>query len=334
MARTAEENRFQRAAIAKFIAGQPADAPIRAIVASEAVQKTLTAFEVADDAALAAQARYRCWGRRGLRATTLGIIIGALLLLPLDQWFDGKPRLIVGGLQTLALVFTFAAILLIRWLKPLDQWLTHRAGAEQWRGRLFSAIVNAPAPAGTTAAVLTLQKLDLLTAAHINDQLQFLDDRAGAHRKVASLFSPIRIAGYLLILCAAVLGLAALINAAGVPIPDSLRWLVDVLVLPDANRWQLGITTMASGILAHATARSLMEEDERKAELYTVTAQKLRRLVERDLGKVQAAAARGDEAALKTYFKDARTIMEQEHAVWSFIRPADDAPSDTSDQKF
>lgn len=329
MAGKVEDQRYQRIAISKFVAGQPADAPIRAIIASEAVQKTLAAFETADEDALAAQARYRCWGRRGLRATTLGIIIGALLLLPLDQWLDGTPRLVVGGLQTLALVITFAAILLILWLKPLDQWLIHRADAEQLRGRLFSAIVNAPAPAGTTAAVLTLQKLDLLTTAHINDQLQFLDNRAREHRKVASLFSPIRIAGYLLILCAAVLGLAALVNAAGVPIPDTMRWLVDVLVLPDANRWQLGITTMASGILAHATARSLMEEDERKAALYTVTAKKLRRLIERDLAKVQAAAARGDEAALKTYFKDARTIMEQEHAVWSFIRPADDAPGET-----
>ena len=67
-----------------------------------------------------------------------------------------------------------------------------------------------------------------------------------------------------------------------------------------------------------------MEEDERKAALYAVTAKKLRRLIDRDLSKVQTATANGDETALRTFFAEARSILEQEHAVWSFIRPSDD----------
>ncbi len=135
-----------------------------------------------------------------------------------------------------------------------------------------------------------------------------------------------RILGYLLIVGAGVLGLAALINGLGIPLPNALKRLVDLLVLPDANRWQLGIATMASGVLAHATARTLMEEDMRKAALYAVTATKLRRLINRDLPKVKAATASGDETALRKFFVDARAILEQEHAVWSFIRPSDDEP--------
>lgn len=324
MARPADGKQHQRDAISVYIATLPENAAIRAVAASPAVQETIAAFETADDAALAAQARYRCWGRRGLSATTFGILVGALALLPFDDWFKGTPRLIAGGLQTLTLTITFAAILLIRWLKPLDQWVMHRATAEQLRGKLFAAIINGPAPAGSSGADLAEQKLGVLMAAHINNQLAFFDTSSIRHRKVASLYSPIRLAGYLLILGAAILGIAALSSAAGLPIPDAMRWLTDVLVLPESSRWQLGITTMASGLLAHATARSLMEEDERKAALYAITAKKLRRLVERDLTRVQAAAARGDESALQAYFKDARTIMEQEHAVWSFIRTTDD----------
>jgi len=50
----------------------------------------------------------------------------------------------------------------------------------------------------------------------------------------------------------------------------------------------------------------------------------LRRLIERDLPKAKAAVAGGDEGALRKFFADARTILELEHAVWSYIRPSDD----------
>jgi uncharacterized membrane protein YidH (DUF202 family) len=317
---------YQRAAIEAFLKSLPADAPIRSVVASAGASTQIDAYETADARAMAAQARYRAWGRRGLRATTFGILIGALLLLPLDQWFAGTPRTVVGALQTLALVITFGATLFIMWLKPLDQWMSHRAEAEQLRGKIFAAILNGAAPAGADPAAVAKQKLDLLMAAHINDQLHFFDKRTGEHKKLASNFSPVRLLGYLLIVGAAALGMAALINGLGVPIPDPLRWLVDLLVLPDANRWQLGIATMASGVLAHATAHTLMEEDLRKAALYAVTAKKLRRLIDRDLPEVKAATANGDETTLRKYFVDARAILEQEHAVWSFIRPSEDEP--------
>lgn len=317
---------YQRAAIEEFLKSLPADAPIRSVVASAGVSTQIDAYETADARALAAQAGYRAWGRRGLRATTFGILIGALLLLPLDRWFAGTPRTVIGALQTLALVITFGATLLIMWLKPLDQWMSHRAEAEQFRGKIFAAILNGTTPAGAYPAAVARQKLDLLMAAHISDQLSFFDKRTGEHKKLASNFSPVRLLGYLLIISAAALGLAALINGLGISLPDALKRLVDLLVLPDANRWQLGITTMASGVLAHATARTLMEDDMRKAALYAVTATKLRRLVARDLPKVQAATANGDETALRTFFAEARSILEQEHAVWSFIRPADDEP--------
>ncbi len=317
---------YQRAAIEKYLGGLPTDAPIRSVVASPGVSTQLDAYEAADAHALAAQTRYRAWGQRGLRATTFGILIGALLLLPLDHWFAGTPGTVVGGLQTLALVITFGATLLIMWLKPLDQWMLHRAEAEQHRGKIFAAILNSASPTSAAATTLATQKLDLLMAAHINDQLDYLDKRTHEHKKVASNFSPVRLLGYVLIVCAAVLGLAALINGLGIALPAGLKRLVDVLVLPDANRWQLGITTMASGVLAHATAHTLMEEDERKAALFAVTAKKLRRLIGRDLPKVRLAVANGHETTLQKFFADARSILEQEHAVWSFIRPSDDAP--------
>ena len=262
---------YQRAAIEDYLATLPADAPVRSIVAGESVEASLVAFERADARALAEQARFRRWGRRGLYATTFGILVGALLLLPLEHRFGGTPRLVIGGLQTLALAITFGATLTIRWLKPRDHWITFRAEAERLRSRIFDTILFAAPPAGSDAAATASQRLGLTMSAFVNDQMKFFKKRAVQHGRVASHLSPLRIFGYLLILAAGILGIAAVVNGLGVPLPAVLARTVDLLLLPDASRWQLGITTMASGILAHATSRGFMEEDERKAALYKVT---------------------------------------------------------------
>ncbi len=316
---------YQRAAIEDYLATLPADAPVRSIVAGESVEASLVAFERADARALAEQARFRRWGRRGLYATTFGILVGALLLLPLEHRFGGTPRLVIGGLQTLALAITFGATLTIRWLKPRDHWITFRAEAERLRSRIFDTILFAAPPAGSDAAATASQRLGLTMSAFVNDQMKFFKKRAVQHGRVASHLSPLRIFGYLLILAAGILGIAAVVNGLGVPLPAVLARTVDLLLLPDASRWQLGITTMASGILAHATSRGFMEEDERKAALYKVTFQKLQQLVERSLPQVQAACAKGDETSLRQFFSEARLIMEQEHAVWTLMRPTDAA---------
>jgi hypothetical protein len=317
-------SKYQRDEIDKFLATLPGDAPLRAIVLGAEVQTNLAAFETADVRALTEQTRYWSWGRRGLRATTFGILVGALLLFPLDAWVAGVPRTIIGALQTLALAVTFGATLLITWLKPLDEWMSHRAKAEQLRGKIFAAVLDSAAPANTDAMTLLAQKLDLLLEAHLNDQLHYFDRGIRKHKASASKLSPLRLVGYALIVCAGTLGLAALAKGLSVPLPETLRRLVDWLLLPDANRWQLGIATIASGVLAHATARTLMDEDERRAALYAITASKLRKLMDRDLSKVRAAIAVGDDMALQKFFSDARGILEHEHAVWSFVQPSDD----------
>lgn len=315
---------YQRAAIASVIQEMPTDAPGRTIVQSSSVQDTLTAFEAADAFALAAQARYRSWGRRGLQATTFGILVGAILLFPLEGITTGWVRTGIGAFQTLALLMTFGAMLFITWLRPLDQWMIHRAEAERLRGKIFEAIIQAPAPATQTPRAVAEGKLLLLLGAYINDQLLFFDKRATELKRAASKISPLRVAAYTIILCAFLLGLAALIGTFGLPTPGLIGRIVALLQLPDASRWQLGLTTMASGLLAYATARTLMDEDERKAALYLATAKKLRRLLDRDHAAVAAAAAAGDEAPVCQLFEKARQILAQEHAVWSFIRERDD----------
>lgn len=311
----------QRQAMDKCLADLPVDAPIRTVLQSPAVEAKLAAFDMADAAAIAEQRRYGWWGRLGLRATTLGTFVGALLLLPLAVLDAGPPRTIIGGLQTLALAVTFAATLLIGWLKPMNQWMQSRAEAERLRGEIFAAILAAAPPAGVAPNVLAKQKLALMEKAHFEDQLEYYDRNVRRHTIAASQGSPLRIVSYALIAGAALIGIAALLKVLAVPLPEPVRLLVDFLVQPDANRWQLGMSTIAASMLAHVAARSLMDQDERNAMLYRATTDKVRGLLASELAPAHAAAAAGDLAKALQLFTAVRAVFEQEHAVWFYARP-------------
>jgi hypothetical protein len=312
--------RYQRAAIERYLATLPATAPLHAVAGSREINTTIAQFEAADAEALAAQERYRKWGLRGLTATTCGVLIGALLLMPLDAWFNLQWRIAVGALQTLMLLITFGAALLILWLRPLDQWMSFRAEAERLRGEIFRTILATSSPPSVDAKALALQKLELLKSAYIDDQLKYFRRRAREHRRYANQASPLRLFAYALIVLGAVLGSASLIRGFGFALPRVLECIVDWLALPNLSRWQLGLTTIASGVLAFTAQRSLMNEDARKAALYTVTADRLTRVLENELPSVRAVATNGDSEAVNWFFKTVRTILEQEHAVWSYMR--------------
>ncbi len=313
---------YQRLAIEKVVAARGPGDPAAALYALADAQATLAAFETADTAAIAAQERYQRWKERGLQATTFGVFVGALLLLPFGDRLDGWPRTVIGALQTLALLTTFAAIVIVAKFKPQDSWMISRGTAERLRGEIFERVAAAQVSgdAGTVASA----KLALIREAYIDDQVGFFEKRTRDHRKRASETSPLRIAGYLVILLAVALGAVVTLRALGVA-PVLVVARVDQWIgLAHTSQWQLALTTWASGILSYATARSLMHEDARKAALYDVTAKKLKTLIRREYAVMSVAAARGENAAVAAFFDKARTILEQEHAVWSFVHDFSD----------
>jgi hypothetical protein len=127
-----EAARYQRAAIEQYLATLPTAAPLHAVAGGREVKTTIDQFEAADADALAAQERYRKWGLRGLTATTCGVLIGALLLMPFDAWFNVQWRIAVGALQTLMLLITFGAALLIQ-LHRVFVWVLFGEREVKWR---------------------------------------------------------------------------------------------------------------------------------------------------------------------------------------------------------
>ena len=76
---------YQRQAIEAYLATQPPDTPIAAVVASRDVEERIGAFERADVAAVEHQTSYRRMYRFALWTTTVGAITGALSLLPVGD---------------------------------------------------------------------------------------------------------------------------------------------------------------------------------------------------------------------------------------------------------
>ena len=316
---------YQRQAIQKVLDKLSPDAPVRAVVASQAVQSVLSTYETADKKAGEAQAAFNSWGQRGILATTCGVLIGALFLFPLDAHLNGTAGLVAHKLQTAALFVTIFAGVMNFIGKPRHHWMESRATAESSRGSIFAAIVASPGPEGADSSQMATQKLKLIDEAYISDQQKFFDRRGEEHKARARWWSPLRLVAYFIVGIAALIGLNLpdLLPRLAIQVPQNLSPVLAILDLPEAGRWQLGLTTIAASFLAHATARTLMDEDARKAALYENTEKKLARHIARQRPAVLQAAATGDQHLLVSYFGEAQTILAQEHAVWSFVRPDD-----------
>jgi hypothetical protein len=94
-------------------------------------------------------------------------------------------------------------------------------------------------------------------------------------------------------------------------------------VIPESGRWQLGLGTMASSLLAFASARSFMDQDDRNASCYELAAAELDRLLASDWEKAAAAAGEGKAGDVIAFCERVQSVLSAEHLAWIFARPRD-----------
>jgi hypothetical protein len=311
-----------RQALDMHLRDKPADAPVRALLAAPAVTEKLTEFGAADADAIRQQRAYRRLGRFALWCTTVGALLGALALLPLDRWMDGAPRKGTAALQALTLVLAVLAVVWGRWRRSLARWMGSRAAAEALRAEVFRRIIEAGAADQKLAPALSCFR-----DAHLDWQRGFYRKRGDEHRRAAGAGTPYRIAAYLLTAVSILLGVAGLASFAaelGIAIP-LVSGRLQPLVVPDAGRWQLGLGTMASSLLAFAGARSLMDQDDRNAACYELAADELDRLIAAHWDSALAAAREGNSAEVIGFCERVQSVLSAEHLAWIFARPRDAA---------
>ncbi len=102
---------------------------------------------------------------------------------------------------------------------------------------------------------------------------------------------------------------------------DLVAWL---RLAEEPVRWQLGLGTLASALLAYASARTLIHQDERNAALYAHTGKRLDDLASTHGNAAILAAARGDGVAVIDYARAAQAILDADHTAWQFHHPPRD----------
>lgn len=299
---------------------KPEAEPLQAVVSSSEIEGKVAQFDQLDATAIKKQRAYRRLGRFALWTMMVGAIVGALMLLPIEQWIDGRPRKLIEGFHALALILTFVAILWIGWRQSVGQWMQARAEAEKIRAEVFRAIVAV----GADRKELLAPALACFKDAHLDWQLGFYQRRGGQHRSAAGLATPYRIAGYLLLALSVCLGAIGLMNLAeelGVSLWPSVKTAAQGLLPTNHGRWQLGLGAIASSILVFASARTFMDQNDRNAACYALAAEKLQHLKSAELPKAERAAQSGSYSDVRAFCEDVQRILDAEHLAWLFTPP-------------
>lgn len=301
----------------------PEHAPLRGLIASDPIQKLVDLFDKADATAIREQRTYRRFGRLALWSTMAGTVVGALVLLPIDYWTTGWPRLVIQGVQAVALTLSLVATLWVGWRQSVGRWLRARAVAEGLRGDVFRAIIQA----GAEARDLLAPAFACFKDAHLEWQLGYYARRGAQHRRSAGNTAPYKLLGYLILAVAVSIGvvgfvaLAAKFEWSWLPIRTAEQWFS----FEHSGRWQLGLGVMATSVLAFASARSFMDQDDRHAVLCELAAERLQDTKPEGLAEADAAAASGDADTVVAFCQRVQSIMSAEHLAWAYPRHFDDA---------
>ena len=196
-----------------------------------------------------------------------------------------------------------------------------RAEAERIRADVFRAIIRI----GADTKELLAPALECFKDAHLDWQLGYFKRRSTEHRQSAGNATPYKIAGYLLLGIAILLGFVGLISFAaeiGITIPH-LTATLQSHIIPQAGRWQTGLGAMASSVLAFASARSFMDQDDRNASCYELAAEELERIKKADLSDAETAANAGNVGDVLAFCEKVQAVLSAEHSAWAFSRPPD-----------
>lgn len=311
----------QRPQIERVLAALPLDAPLRPVV--DAHDDKLRAYELANDTASRAQQFYKRWGSTALVLTTIAALLSAATLFPIERHF---PQIIalrpyVSGLQSAANIVALIIVWRLAQFGAIGRWMQSRAEAERLRGAYFRAIIDAPTPPAADARRLWSEKLTLLETAHLDYQRKYFASAEKRHRGGSSMLRGPKVAATIATGIGVLIGAAALAHAFKLPFVSYLLALLGE-VLAEPTRWQIGLNTIASSLLAYASARAMVTQDERNAALYALTGQRLddlRTPARREA--VATAAAAGDGTAVIAYAEAAQSILDADHQAWMLNRP-------------
>ena len=309
---------YQRQELEAYAAGAPA---IAGWLARTETAALLDAFDRADGRAVKRQGRYRKAAKGATVCTTVATVIAALFLmgLPLPPW--------ISVIQLAFVLGSVSAVLWISWHQLLDRWMRARAIAEEARAALFRSLVRAELPVGEAGQPALSGQLDAFVACHLESQRGYYERRSADHAKAAGSVAPLKVLGYTIIFASIIVSIVVgLLTAADMgwigrsDLIDGLR----SLPMSEPHRWQLGLGALASASLSFSAAWTLINQDDRNASRYALTAGKLEAEMAAGLAAARSAAGRGDRPGVLLFTDRIQFILDAEHSAWVASRPPGD----------
>jgi hypothetical protein len=283
----------------------------------------LDRFDAAEDKAARRQKRYIATARRATIFSTVGAVMAAVVLLPLERLLGHQPPSWLGLVQLLFVAMAFVSIWRIGLRKLLKRWMVARADAEERRADLFRALMRADLPAISDADAPLVAKLKAFEACHLAYQRGYYARRSTQLARASSNVAPMKLVGYVMItLSAAVSAIVGLdiIRGMGFGLPPWLVAVADIHV-PDPARMQLGLGALASAALSFASAWTLINQDESNAARYAHTLGRLDALAAKERAGAEAAAREGRAPEVIAFTDRVQAIFDAEHGVWVTARP-------------
>ena len=292
-----------------------AGALARLLEESEIVRAALR-YKKADEAAMAAQQRYKRLNLITIGLRVLAIAVGFLLLVPTDLKIEylrvaerasAADRWAV-AFQFLALAGAFAMGAVIGKLKLFRRWMTFRAKAERIRQQYFDLIMSTNMRVAKGETALLPLKLDYFTRHHLVAQRNYFSRRGQEHRRKAW-----RTRRWM-----AVMKWLAILSI--VPVIWVIFEAAGFLQIPDISRYFLALGTVAAVVLGALDSISKTNLDARNAARYAIVTENLKFLEDRELPAAQSAAAKGKAAPVRAFVERVNREIALEHREWRLLR--------------
>src|SRR5690242_19750783 len=195
-----------RRTLTQYCDGSP---HLRSLIDSSELGRLLSGYDRANASAISLQRQYLGMARLGLYAATLGTIIGAVFLLPLEISANPVAKVIGGLIQNGTLVLSFFAIQWLIWKQLSVRWLDAREDAERLRREIFSTIVEAnlldPAVDRTSMAA----RLECFIKCYLDDQRFYFRKRGQQHARAFGQLTPLKVLAYVFAAVSILVGLAS-----------------------------------------------------------------------------------------------------------------------------
>lgn len=301
----------------------PEAGALQRILGRPEIERIRSAYVDWNSKALKLQGRHKRWGKSGILAAMLATVVAVFLMISPFQ-LSPLASVIASSSVWLLLCVSWAYFVAMMIRRPLEAWYKARANAEEFRKRLFEAVLAATeAPQAAEIATLPLQ-LEYFRRYQFEVQKDYFGGKSRIFQRRAKISDRIGWLFAAVPFVALGLTLATGVSAAGEQgfLSSSVNWIAGGLHRIEAlsiDVYGTGLALVVSALSAGMFAVAQLDNYRRNAARY---ANMLRRLdemaVDPRLGfsHARAAADAGERAPVERLVREMHALMTSELGEW------------------